>query len=302
MEIMPVETKKRIHEFSYAQKVSNQISPDKSHIKLNESLFKAKIMEKQSCTLIKDIQKDLQMKIQKYDSLLKQCSTFQNISNSQPNSPPLKQNQEEFQEVTQQQNQIQSKAEKLLIDFAHQTCFNKLHRESLPIDKLDEQISNFTKEKALFQSNDISPIKDKQNINSVCFKRNNTQNATPKQKSSATEFFGKSYAKLHVSKSTSANKNNLFESKNQVQSSKEAKQKIKSDIQKAQQSKKKLTEITDSTLKPRKKDSDTNSKTRIKKSIKQKQSINLCVNTDLKDVIHIINDLDIFNSRFKKKQ
>ncbi|CAD8089399.1 unnamed protein product [Paramecium sonneborni] len=302
MEIMPVETKKRIHEFSYAQKVSNQISPDKSQIKLNETLFKAKILEKQSCTLIKDIQKDLLMKIKKYDSMLKKNSTFKNISNSQPTSPPLKNNQEKNLEVTLQKNQIKHIGEKMLTEFVHQKSPNHFHRESLPVYKLEEKLLNFTKEKDLFSSQDISPIKQEQNINEICIRRNNTQNATPKQKKSTVKEFFASQAKLHVSKSTSANKNNLFESNNQVQSSKEAQQIKKNDIKRVQSSNKKSHEITDYTIKPKHKDAENNIKNRIKKDTKQRQSIDLSVNTDLKDIIHIINDLDLCSNRFKKKQ
>ncbi|CAD8154919.1 unnamed protein product [Paramecium pentaurelia] len=306
MEIIPVETKKRIHEFSYAQKVSNQMSPDKSHIKLNESLFKAQILEKQSCTLIRNIQKDLMMKIKKYDSLLKKSNTQKNISSSQPTSPPIWKKQEEFQEEyqedTQLQNQIKPRGEKLLTEIVHQTIPNDIRKESFPIKKLDVKLSNFQEEKALFSSQDISPIKQEQNNNKLYLRRNTTQNtATPKQKkSSVTDFLG-SYAKLHVSKSTSTKKPNLIESKNQVLTTKETKEIKQNDNKKLQSTNKKQSETTDYTFRQKKIEIPVDKQNRIKKNQKQKQSVDLCVNTDLKEIIHIINDLDLFNNRLKKK-
>ncbi|CAD8148654.1 unnamed protein product [Paramecium octaurelia] len=302
MEIIPVETKKRIHEFSYAQKVSNQISPDKSHIKLNESLFKAQILEKQSCTLIRNIQKDLLMKIKKYDSLLQKNNFQKNISSSQPTSPPIRKNNEENQELTQLQYQIKPKGEKLLTEIVHKTTQNDLRRESLPIKKLDVKLSYFSEEKPLFSAQDISPIKQEQHSNTLCLRRNTTQNiTTPQQKkSSVTDVLG-SYAKLHTSKSASKKKPNLIEFKNQIQCTKETKDIKQNDVKKIQSGNKKQSETTDYTFRPKKNEVPIDKQNRTRKNQKQKQSIDLCVNTDLKEIIHIINDLDLFNNRLKKK-
>ena len=54
-EKLRISPRKRIHEVTYAQKVVAKNKPDKTNIRLNESLFHAQYVAKKSSTLIKDI-------------------------------------------------------------------------------------------------------------------------------------------------------------------------------------------------------------------------------------------------------
>ncbi|CAD8103288.1 unnamed protein product [Paramecium sonneborni] len=299
------ESKKRIHEQSYAQKVSHPISPNNSHIKLNESLFNAKIVAKQSCSLIKDVHKDVQLTIKKYDEFLKVTQTPKKISDSITSSPSIMK-PPQIEETQEQKEDDQG----LLSQYQRYTSSQELRRQSLPLERSELRLSSFNVKQELFPVEDISPIKQQNNSNFV-FRRNYSQLFTSpppnqSQQSIISDNYG-SYAKIHMRKCPTAPK---IEVKQQEKSktppdiakrNHEWKQRLQEKINFEQKRKSEI-QMKDCTFRPKLNETKSNDKViKTKVTQKNKKRVNNCQNHDLKEIMHIIADLNLFSKQIKKR-
>ncbi|CAD8070377.1 unnamed protein product [Paramecium primaurelia] len=299
------ESKKRIHEQSYAQKVSHPITPDKSHIKLNESLFNAKIVAKKSCSLIKDVQKDVQLTIKKYDEFLKLSNTPNKIPDSITSSPSIMK-PHQIEETTEQKDDDQA----LLNQFQRYTYSQELRRQSLPLERSELRLSSFKAKEELFPVEDISPIKQQNNSNFV-FRRNSSQIMTSppprkqSQQSILTDYQG-SYAKIHLRKSPTAPKIEIKQQEKPqsppdiAKRNQEWKQRLEEKIN-FEQKRKSEKEMKDCTFKPKLNETKMSEKSKTKITQKNKKCINNSQTPEVKEIMHIIADLNQFSKQLKKR-
>ncbi|CAK87005.1 unnamed protein product (macronuclear) [Paramecium tetraurelia] len=298
------ETKKRIHEQSYAQKVSHPITPDKSHTKLNQSLFNANIVAKKSCSLIKDVHKDVQLTIKKYDEFLKLVHNNNKIPDTITSSPSIIK-PHLIEETQVQQDDDQG----LLSQFNRYASAQDLRRQSLPLERSELRLSSFKVKEDLFPAEDISPIKQQNNSNFV-YRRNSSQNLNsppPNQTqwSMLSDHCG-SYAKIHLRKSPTSPK---IEIKQQDKSkspsdiakrNQEWKQRLQEKIN-FEQKRKSEKEMKDCTFRPKLKETKTREKSKTKITQKSRKSINNSQNPEVKEIMHIIADLNQFSKQLKKR-
>ncbi|CAD8168014.1 unnamed protein product [Paramecium octaurelia] len=298
------ETKKRIHEQSYAQKVSHLITPDKSHTKLNQSLFNANIVAKQSCSLIKDVHKDVQLTIKKYDEFLKLVHNNTKIPDTITSSPSI------IKPHLIEETQVQKDDDQgLLSQFNRYDSAHNIRRQSLPLERSELRLSSLKVKEDLFPAEDISPIKQQNNSNFI-YRRNSSQNLTSPppnqtQLSMLSDHYG-SYAKIHLRKSPTSPK---IEIKQQEQSksppniakrNQEWKQRLQEKIN-VEQKRKSEKEIKDCTFKPKLNETKTSEKSKIKIIHKSRKSINNSQNPEVKEIMHIIADLNQFSKQLKKR-
>ncbi|CAK94880.1 unnamed protein product (macronuclear) [Paramecium tetraurelia] len=300
------ESKKRIHEQSYAQKVAYPITPDKSHIKLNESLFNAKIVAKKSCSLIKDVQKDVQLTIKKYDEFLKLVNTPNKVPDSITSSPSIMK-LHQIEETTEQKDDDQA----LLSQYQRYASSQELRRQSVPLERSELRLSSFKVKEELFPVEDISPIKQ-QNNSYFVFRRNSSQILTsPPQKKSQQSILSDyqgSYAKIHLRKSPTAPRIEIeIKQQEKPQSppdiakrNQEWKQRLQDKIN-FEQKRKSEKEMKDCTFKP--KLNETKMSEKSKKNIvqKNKKNQNKSQTPEVKEIMHIIADLNQFSKQLKKR-
>ncbi|CAD8178007.1 unnamed protein product [Paramecium pentaurelia] len=298
------ESKKRIHEQSYAQKVSHPITPDKSHIKLNESLFNANIVAKKSCSLIKDVHKDVQLTIKKYDEFLKLIHTHNKIPNTITSTPSIMK-PHLIEETKIQKDDDQG----LLSQYNRYASSQELRRQSLPLERSELRLSSFKVKEDLFPTEDISPIKQQNNSNFV-FRRNSSQNFTQppinqSQQSTLSEHYG-SYAKIHLRKSPSSPKIEIIKqdkpksSPDIAKRNQEWKQRLQEKIN-FEQKRKSEKELKDCTFRPKLNETKTSEKSKTKITQKNRKSVNNYQNPKVKEIMNIIADLNQFSKQLKKK-
>ncbi|CAD8090379.1 unnamed protein product [Paramecium sonneborni] len=298
------ESKKRIHEQSYAQKVSHPISPDKSDIKLNQSLFNAKIVAKKSCSLIKDVHKDVQLTIKKYDEFLKLTNTPKKFQDSIRSSPSIIK-PHQIEETQEQKEDDQGQ----ISQYQRYTCSQELRRQSLPLERSEFRLSSFNAKQELFPVEDISPIKQQNNSNFV-YRRNSSQilkspHPNQSQQSILSDYYG-SYAKIHLRKSPTSPKIEIKQQEKPKSSpdiakrNQEWKQKIEEKII-FEQKRKSQQEMKDCTFRPKLNETKTSDKPKTKITQKGRKSVNNCQNPEIKEIMHIIADLNQFSKQLKKK-
>ncbi|KAM3140768.1 hypothetical protein pb186bvf_007173 [Paramecium bursaria] len=302
--------KKRIHENNYAQVVVKRGKADKANLRLNENLFHAQQVAKQSTSLIKDIQKDVKSTLKKYDEYVK-IGESNRVQQSESMRKLDDTNRKLFLDVSPSKNETLEAESDQILNLQHQQkvlleLLQNAQKQEILIrsgqkaepsilqynDKMLASVSS----KQIFLTENISPIKQgsrqstvlidltKQKRSSKLTSARSAKSMSPLKKSSYFDT-KQSYANIHGKKNPKNQNSDIFIKRNS-----EWKMKVEKKIQ-SEQKRRQEEEMRYCTFRPK----------ILSKTTHQNFSVSKDFHKDMNEIVDLIDELSIFRNKLAKK-